>query len=230
MNLTWFGHSAFQLEDGDRALLVDPFMTGNPECEVDPGTVSADVILLTHAHNDHVGDTIAIANRTGATVYATHELANWLSRQGVENVVGANYGGTVTFPGGSAKFVPAWHTSAYQLDDGSFVAPGFAAGFVVRFGGKTIYVAGDTALFLDMQLVGEMGIDIALLPIGGHFTMDAEDAQRAVTLIRPGVVVPCHYNTFPPIEQDPERFKARVESETGSRVIVLDPGDSHEFA
>ncbi len=230
MKVTWLGHSAFQLDDGEHTVLLDPFLTGNPVATTDPATLNPQTILLTHAHNDHVGDTIAIAKRTGATVIATHELANWLGDQGVTNAVGANHGGTVAFPGGTAKFTIAWHTSSYRLNDGSLAAPGVPAGFVIRFGGKAVYAAGDTALFLDMQLIGEEQLDVALLPIGDHYTMGPNDALRAITMLRPGTVIPCHFNTFPPIQQDPEQFQARVESETATRVVVLEPGDSHEFS
>jgi L-ascorbate metabolism protein UlaG (beta-lactamase superfamily) len=229
MKLTWFGHSAFQLDDGEHTVLLDPFISGNPVSDVDSETLSPETILLTHAHNDHVGDTVAIAKRSGATVIATFELANWVSAQGVENTIGGNHGGTISFPGGTAKFTPAWHTSSYTDADGSVVAPGLPAGFVIRFGGKTIYAAGDTALFLDMQLIGEEHPDVAILPVGDHFTMGPDDALRAVTLLRPGTVVPSHYNTFPAIEQDIEKFKQRVEAETASRVVVMQPGESHEF-
>lgn len=230
MRLTWFGHSAFQLDDGEHSVLIDPFLTGNPVANVDPGSLSPDTILLTHAHNDHVGDTVDIARRTGATVIATHEIATWLGQQGIENAVGANFGGTVPFPGGSAKLTPAWHTSSYLLDDGTWAAPGLPAGFVIRFGGQTTYAAGDTAVFLDMQLIAEEQLDVAILPIGDHFTMGPDDALRAITMLRPGVVVPCHYNTFPPIQQDAEQFKRRVEAETATRVVVVTPGDTVDLA
>lgn len=229
MKLTWFGHSAFMLDDGEYTVLLDPYISGNPVSEVDPKTLSPQTILLTHAHNDHVGDTVEIAKRSGATVIATFELANWVASQGVENTIGGNHGGTIEFAGGSAKFTPAWHTSSYTDADGNVVAPGLPAGFIIRFGGKTIYASGDTALFLDMQLIGEQHPDIALLPIGDHFTMGPDDALRAVTLLRPGTVVPSHYNTFPPIKQDAEKFKQRVEAETASRVVVMQPGETHEF-
>jgi L-ascorbate metabolism protein UlaG (beta-lactamase superfamily) len=229
MKLTWFGHSAFMLDDGEHTVLVDPFVSGNPVSDVDPATLSPQTILLTHAHNDHVGDTIEIAKRSGATVIATFELANWVASRGVEHTIGGNHGGTVAFAGGTAKFTPAWHTSSYTDESGNVVAPGLPAGFLIRFAGKTIYAAGDTALFLDMQLIGEAHPDIALLPIGDHFTMGPDDAFRAVTLLRPGTVVPIHYNTFPPIRQDADRFKQRVESETASRVLVMQPGETHEF-
>lgn len=225
MTLTWYGHSAFRLESGDNAVLIDPFISGNSSATVSADTVDGETILLTHAHNDHVGDTVAIAKRTGATVIATAELAGWLGAQGVENAIGANHGGTVGFPGGSTKFVPAWHTSSYSTPDGT-VAPGVPAGHVVRFGGKTIYFAGDTCLFLDMQLIGEEGLDVAVLPIGDHFTMGVKDAARAAGFLKAPTVVPCHYNTFPPIRQDPAAFKEAVESSTHSKVKILKPGAS----
>jgi L-ascorbate metabolism protein UlaG (beta-lactamase superfamily) len=157
-------------------------------------------------------------------------LATWLGWQGVENAVGANHGGTVAFPGGTVKFTPAWHSSSYQPGDGTFVAPSVPAGLVIRFGGMTTYAAGDTALFLDMQLIAEEQLDMAILPIGDHFTMGPDDALRAVAMLRPALVVPCHYNTFPPIEQDPEQFRSRVESETASRVVVMTPGSTSDLS
>ncbi|CAN5846078.1 metal-dependent hydrolase [soil metagenome] len=230
LKLTWFGHSAFLLDDGEHTVLIDPFLSGNPAHQTDPESVSPDTILLTHAHNDHVGDTIDIAKRANSQVIATFELGNWLSMQGVEGATPANHGGTVEFAGGTVKLTPAWHTSSYQLEDGTFVAPGIPAGMVIRFGGKTIYAAGDTALFLDMQLIAEEQLDVALLPIGDHFTMGPDDALRAVSMLRPGIVVPCHYNTFPPIEQPVDTFRSRVESETASRVFVLEPGGVLDLA
>jgi len=225
LTLTWYGHSAFRLHSGDHAVLIDPYISGNPSATVSADTIDADTILLTHAHNDHVGDTVAIAKRNGASVIATAELAGWLGAQGVENAIGANHGGTVQFAGGSTKFVPAWHTSSYSTGEGS-VAPGVPAGHVVRFGGKTIYFAGDTCLFLDMQLIGEEGLDVAVLPIGDHFTMGVKDAARAAGFLKAKTVIPCHYNTFPPIIQDPSSFREAVESTTDSRVEIIEPGAS----
>ncbi len=225
LSLTWYGHSAFRLDSGEHAVLIDPFISGNPSATVSADTVDANTILLTHAHNDHVGDTVDIARRNGATVVATAELAGWLGSQGVENAIGANHGGTVQFAGGSTKFVPAWHTSSYSTDEGT-VAPGVPAGHVVRFGGKTIYFAGDTCLFLDMQLIGEEGLDVAVLPIGDHYTMGVKDAARAAGFLKAKTVVPCHYNTFPPIMQDASTFKDAVESTTESRAVILEPGAS----
>jgi len=230
MNLTWFGHSAFLLDDGSHTVLIDPFLTGNPANTVDPRSLSPDTILLTHAHNDHVGDTIAIAKRANSRVITTFELGEWLLQQGVDGAVPANHGGTVNFPGGTVKLTPAWHTSSYQMEDGAFVAPGLPAGLVIRFGGSTIYAAGDTALFLDMQLIAEEELEVAILPIGDHYTMGPDDALRAVSMLRPGIVVPCHYNTFPAIEQDAEAFRAMVESKTASRVLILKGGKPLDLA
>jgi L-ascorbate metabolism protein UlaG (beta-lactamase superfamily) len=221
--LTYYGHSAFRLDDGEQAVLIDPFISGNPAATVPADDVNAGTILLTHAHNDHVGDTVAIAQRNGSTVIATAELASWLGSQGVEHAVGANHGGTVRFAGGSTKFVPAWHTSSYSTAEG-VVAPGVPAGHVVRFGGKTIYFAGDTCLFLDMQLIGEEGLDLAVLPIGDHFTMGIKDAARAAKLLGAPTVIPCHYNTFPPIRQDDAEFVRLVETQSDAKVLVIAPG------
>lgn len=222
--LHYIGHAAFELSDGEKSVLIDPFISGNPAAVGKPEDFAPGAILLTHAHNDHVGDSVAISKRAGAPVIATFELAGYLSEKGAKTI-GANHGGTVAFDGGTVKFTPAWHTSTYQ-DGGAVVAPGVPAGLIVRFGGSTIYFAGDTCLFGDMRLIGEEGIDVAVLPIGDHFTMGPSDALRAVKLIEPTHVVPCHYNTFPPIKQDAQRFKAMVEDATAARVAVLAPGES----
>ncbi|MGC4190094.1 MAG: metal-dependent hydrolase [Thermomicrobiales bacterium] len=228
MKLTYIGHSAFMLQADGKTILIDPFVTGNPAATIKADDLTADAILLTHAHNDHVGDTVPIATRTGATVIGTFEIATWIGTQGVEHVSPANHGGTIAFPGGTVKFVPAWHTSSYESADGT-VAPGVPAGLVVRFGGKTIYFAGDTCLFLDMQLIAEENLDVAVLPIGDCFTMGPKDAARAAGILRAGTVIPCHYNTFPAIQQDANAFKESVESQTASRVLPLAPGESAEL-
>lgn len=225
LTITYLGHAAFHLEADNTSVLIDPFITGNPSATVKAHDLAADTIILTHAHNDHVGDTIAIAARTGATVIATFELGTWLGQQGVQNTVPANHGGTVQFNGGSVKFTPAWHTSSFETDDG-FVAAGLPAGLVVRFGGRTTYFAGDTCLFLDMQLIADEGLDVAVLPIGDHFTMGPKDALRAVEMLRAPTIIPSHYNTFPPIEQDVQQFRGDVERSTSSTVIPLAPGES----
>ncbi len=228
MKLTYIGHSAFALDDGDPAqqVLIDPFITGNPAATAKADDLTPATILLTHAHDDHVGDTVEIGRRTGAKVIATFEIGTWLEGQGL-NAHPANHGGTVAFPGGTVKLTPAWHTSSYGPD---FAVPGVPAGLIVRYGGKTMYFAGDTCLFGDMRLIGEAGLDLAVLPIGDNFTMGIDDAARAVDFLgSPKTVIPCHYNTFPPIEQDAGAFKAKVESTTTSRVRILAPGDSMEL-
>jgi L-ascorbate metabolism protein UlaG (beta-lactamase superfamily) len=226
--LTYLGHSAFLLEADGKTVAVDPFLTGNPAATVGEGEIHPQTILLTHAHNDHVGDTVAIAKRTGAQVICTYELSRYLGDQGVENATGGNHGGTIAFDGGTAKFVPAWHTSSYH-DGERFVAAGVPAGFVVRFGGKTIYFAGDTCLFGDMQLIGDEGLDVAVIPIGDHFTMGPKDAVRAATFLRAKTVIPCHYDTFPPIAQDAAAFAAAVKAATESTVVALKPGEKVEI-
>lgn len=228
LKISYLGHSAFALESDGNTVLIDPFLNGNELTSAKPEDFSPSTIILTHAHNDHVGDTLDIATRSGATVIGTFELITWLMSQGVENGVPANHGGTVEFDGGSTKLTPAWHTSSYQTDKG-FVAAGLPAGHVVRFGGKTIYFAGDTCLFLDMQLIADEELDIAVLPIGDNFTMGPRDAVKAATLLRAGTIIPCHYNTFPPIRQNPHAFKTEVESTTASKVAVLAPDESLDF-
>lgn len=226
VQLTFLGHSAFALESDGTQVLIDPFISGNPACSYSPDDFSPSTILITHAHNDHVGDTVEIAKRSGATVITVVELADYLEQQGI-SVIAGNHGGTIAFEGGTVKLVPAWHSSAYTLHDGSVVAPGVPAGLVVRFGGQTIYFAGDTCLFSDMKLIGEEGIDIAVLPIGDLFTMGPDDAVRAVKFIDPKTVIPCHCNTFEQIEQDRTAFKQRVDSETNATAVIVNPGDSY---
>lgn len=227
--LTYIGHSAFLLEDGDgHVVAVDPFITGNPVATITAAEVKPTTILLTHAHNDHVGDTVDLVKTHGAGVICTVEFGDWLDMQGIAGVVGSNHGGTVAFPGGTVKFTQAWHSSSYH-DGEKQVATGVPAGLVVRFGETTFYFAGDTALFGDMRLIGDEGIDVAILPIGDHFTMGPDDAARAAEFVGAKTVIPCHYNTFPPIRQDPEAFRARVaERAPEATVVVLAPGESFE--
>ena len=221
MELRFLGHAAFSLSDGDTTVLVDPFLTGNPKAAASAGELDATTILVSHGHGDHLGDTVAIAKRTGAPVVAVVELANEIGGEGVE-VRDPNLGGTVTFDWGSVKLVPAWHTST--TPNGT---PSIACGLLIDFKGTTIYHLGDTCLFSDLQLVGRgREIDVALVPIGGHYTMDRHDAVEAARLIGAKIVVPMHYGTFPPIETDAQAYKADVESQTSSKVVVLAPGES----
>jgi L-ascorbate metabolism protein UlaG (beta-lactamase superfamily) len=223
MEIRYLGHAAFELTHDDTTLLIDPFLTGNPKATVQAGDLNPDVILLTHGHGDHYGDTVDIAKRTGAPVVAIVELAGEIAEQGVETF-DPNLGGTVKFDWGWVKLVPAWHTST--TPNGTVNTP---AGLVINLGGKTIYHLGDTCLFSDMQLVAKRGnpIDAALMCIGGHYTMDRWDAVEAANLIGARQVIPCHYDTFPPIETDAQAFKADVEAATSSEVVVLAPGETH---
>ena len=221
MELRFLGHAAFALSDGGTTVLVDPFLTGNPRAAASAGELDATTILLTHGHGDHLGDTVAIAQRTGATVVAIVELANEIGAAGVE-VRDPNLGGTETFDWGTVKLVPAWHTAVSP--SGTAHTP---AGLLIELAGTTIYHVGDTCLFSDLQLVGRgREIDVALVPIGGHYTMDRHDAVEAVKLIGAKTVIPIHYDTFPPIETDAAAFKADVEAQTSSSVVVLAPGES----
>jgi len=219
--LTYLGHSAFSVACSKGIVLIDPFLTGNPRAAITAERAEADVILVTHAHGDHLGDAIPIAKRTGARIVATFELANHCASQGAK-IADPHFGGTVRLPMGRVKLFPAVHSSS--IDEG--LCQGQAASFLLEADGARIYHAGDTALFGDMRLVGEEGIDVALLPIGGHYTMDIEDAVKAVKLLRPVTVVPMHYNTFPLIEADPLEFKRLVERETRSECEILKPGES----
>jgi L-ascorbate metabolism protein UlaG (beta-lactamase superfamily) len=222
MELRFLGQSAFALRDGATTVLIDPFLTGNPRAAAAHDEVDAQVILLSHGHADHLGDTVAIAKRTGATVITVPELASELAADGVANVIDANLGGTVRFDGGSVKLVPAWHTAVTAKG-----TPHIAAGLIVELGGTTVYHLGDTCLFSDLQLVRrDRAIDVALVPIGGHYTMDRHDAVEAVRLVGPRTVIPMHYDTFPLIETDADAFKVDVEALTESRCVVLAPGEA----
>jgi len=222
MDIRFLGHAAFQLTDGTSTVLIDPFLTGNPRAAVTADELDATTILVSHGHGDHLGDTVDIARRTGATVVAIVETAGEIGSNGVADVRDPNLGGTVRFDWGSVKLVPAWHTAT--TPSGTAATP---AGLLVEFGGRTIYHLGDTCLFSDLQLVGRgRTIDVALVPIGGHYTMDRFDAVEAARLIGATTVVPIHYDTFPPIVTDAQAFKADVEAQTSSKVVVLAPGET----
>lgn len=223
--LRFLGHSCFELTDGDHFVLIDPFLgPHNPQAPIEADAAEPTHILLTHGHVDHLGATVEIAKRTGAEVVAIVELAKWLGDQGVEAVHNPNLGGTVEFEWGSVKLVQALHTNT--LPDGTAI--GVPAGLIIRFAGKVIYHLGDTCLFGDLELIAKRNgpLDVALVPIGGHYTMDREDAAYACELMRAATVVPCHYNTFPPIETDAEAFKADVEASGASKVRVMAPGET----
>ena len=237
MEIHYHGHSCFELEEGASRVLIDPFLKpNNPAAVATADDVDPTQILITHGHADHIADAVAVAKRTGAGVAAIVEIANWLEARGVENVSDPNLGGTVAFDGGWAKLVQAFHTSTMP---GSAEAPfsaehgvpvGQAAGWVVHLGGTTVYHAGDTCLFSDIRLIAERTpIDVALLPIGGHYTMDRHDAAVAAEMTSAATVIPMHYDTFPPIETDAEAFKSEVESSTSAEVAVLKAGESHSI-
>ncbi len=227
VKLTWYGHATLGLEVDGYKILVDPFFTGNPAASTTADAVKADFILVSHGHGDHVGDTVAIAKRTGALVIANFEITNWLQQQGVEKVHPQHIGGGYHHPFGYLKLTFAIHGSG--LPDGSY--GGNPAGFLLTTkDGKKIYMAQDTGLFGDMKLIGDEGIDLAVLPIGDNFTMGPEDALRAVKLLRSKHVIPIHYNTWPLIAQDPHAWARRVEAETEAKVHVLKPGDTFELA
>jgi len=219
---TWYGHATLGLTVGEHKLLVDPFFTGNPVAPITADEALADFILVTHGHGDHVGDAQAIAKRNNALIISNFEIAGWFAEQGLESHA-QHLGGGFHHPFGYLKLTLALHGSA--LPDGGY--GGNPAGLLLTTpDGKKIYMAGDTGLFGDMQLIGDEGIDLAVIPIGDNYTMGPDDALRAVKLLRPKQVVPIHYNTWPLIEQDPHAWKARVEAETSAKVVVLKPGES----
>ncbi|MGD2023221.1 MAG: metal-dependent hydrolase [Desulfobacterales bacterium] len=222
LTITWYSHACFLIETDKARLLVDPFITDNPLSPVKADEMQVNFILVSHGHGDHVGDTVSIAKQTGAMVISNYEIQNWIVSQGVENVHPLHIGGGYDFPWGRVKLTIAQHGSA--LPDGSY--GGNPCGFLFYIDGKKIYHACDTGLFYDMKLIGEEGIDLAILPIGDNFTMGPDDALRAVKLIEPKQVVPIHYDTFDVIKQDPHAWAARVEKETSSKVKVMTPGES----
>ena len=216
LDITFLGHSGFLLSDGSHDLAIDPFLTGNPVATLDAADVKVDSIVVTHGHADHLGDTVAIATRCGATVFGAFELCeHYLEGEGVKNTEPMNPGGQVKTSFGSVALTQAFHSSSYE---GRYL--GMPCGAVIRMGGATVYHCGDTGLFSDMKLIGEIyRPDIAMIPIGDRFTMGPAHASRAAELIGADIAIPIHYNTWPPIEQDPADFKP-----LGIEVRVLEPG------
>lgn len=226
MYVSFHGHAVVKIKTGEYTILIDPFITGNELTDLIAENEKPDVILLTHGHNDHVGDTVAIAKANDTLVIAPFELADYLSWQGVKTH-GMHIGGAKQFEFGKVKFTQAFHGSSYVTENQEIIYTGMPAGILFMAEGKTVYHAGDTALFGDMKLIGERHpIDLALLPIGDNYTMGIEDAAYAVELLNPKAVVPIHFNTFPPIEQNPMDFKELVKT---TPVHILNAGDGVEL-
>lgn len=219
VTIRWLGHSAYSFDIDGHKLLIDPFVSGNPVAKALAEDLDAEVILLTHAHGDHVGDSVEIAKRCGALVVCNFEMGDWYVAHGVQKVFQGNPGGSFSNDWMSAKWTVAHHSSSFP--DGAY--GGQPNGFVIRGGGATIYHAGDTCLFGDMKLIGDEGLDLALLPIGDVFTMGVDDSIRAIGFLNPKLASPMHYDTFPPIEQDAAAWAARVENETSAGAVVLEP-------
>ena len=226
IKLIWYGHATLELEIGKHHILVDPYFSGNPAAPVNADGIQADYILITHGHGDHVGDAVPIAKRTGALVVSNAEICNWLKGKGLKTHA-QHLGGGYNHPFGYLKLTMALHGSA--LPDGSY--GGNPAGLLLTVStGEKIYLAGDTGLFGDMRLIGEEGIDLAVLPIGDNYTMGPADALRAVKLLQPKHVIPIHFSTFDVIRQDAAAWARKVEAQTDTRVHLLKPGESYQLA
>jgi len=225
VKLTWYSHACFLIESGQTRLLIDPFLNDNPLSTLKADAIETDYILVSHGHGDHIGDTVEIAKRTGATVVSNYEIQTWLVNQGIENTHPQHIGGGFDYPWGRVKLTIAQHGSA--LPDGSY--GGNPCGFLLYLENKKIYHACDTGLFYDMKLIGEEGIDLAILPIGDNFTMGPDDSLRAVKLIEPKRVIPIHYDTFDIIKQDPHAWSERVQKETSAKATVMNPGETLEI-
>lgn len=221
MKLTYHGHSVVAIDLNDRTkLLFDPFITGNPLTDLVAEEVTADYLFVTHGHSDHIGDMVSIAKRCQATIVSMVEVCHFAKTHGVTKTNGMNLGGQFNFPFGAVKMVPALHSSGLEID-GQTLYLGQAGGFVLQAEGKTIYHAGDTALFSDLALIGaEFTIDVAFLPIGDNFTMGPSDALKAAALLRANTVIPIHYNTFPVIKQNPEEFRSMLPIGVGKVLAV----------
>lgn len=223
LELIWLGHGGWWLKTAQHEVVLDPFLSASPVAPFPPEELSADFILVSHGHFDHVADVASIAKRCQSTVVGCFEVAEWFRTQhAIEKTIGMNIGGGITLPFGHIKMTPAWHSS--QLPDGSY--GGQAAGYLVTIDSTRIYFACDTSLFGEMEWIGRAGIDVAVLPIGDQFTMGPDDSLEAIRRIRPKRALPAHYNTWPPIAQDAQAWADRVRAETEAEPIVLQPGGS----
>jgi len=229
MKITWLGHAAFLLE-GSTKVLIDPFITGNPLSPVKPDELKIDYIVVTHGHGDHLGDAVDIAKKNDAPVICIHELSRFLAKKDVETI-GMNIGGTVRTGNLSVTMVPAWHSADIEDEEGNIISAGMSAGVVISMDNVKVYHTGDTDVFLDMQLIGEMhSPDIMLVPIGDVYTTGIVGAVKAIELVKPKIAIPMHYNTFPLIEKDPKDFKRAVEAKgLDVEVVILKPGESFEI-
>lgn len=227
ITVKWYGHGTYGLDIGEHKIIVDPFFApDNPVAPVTADEVEADFILQTHGHGDHIADTVALASRTGALVISNFEICNWINAQGYDNTHGMNIGGGFQFDFGRAEMTLALHSSG--LPDGAY--GGNPGGFLVSAEGKWLYFAGDTAVFSDMKLIGEVGLDLAVLPIGDNFTMNAQSSLRAIEFLQPEVVIPGHYDTWPIVAQDASAWEEAVRAETDAQPVVLSVGDSYTLS
>jgi L-ascorbate metabolism protein UlaG (beta-lactamase superfamily) len=222
VKITYHGHSCFNIQTAAANLLIDPFLTGNGMADISADQAQADYILVSHAHGDHMGDTVPIAKRTGATVITNYEIANYLEKKGVK-AHGMHIGGSYQFPFGRVKLTIAHHGSSFE-DSGMYA--GNPCGFLLWLEDKVLYHAGDTALFYDMTLIGDAGLDVAMLPIGDNFTMGPDDAIRAVEFLHPKTTILMHYNTFPVIKQDAQAVAQTISARTSAKPVVLKPGET----
>ena len=229
MTVKFHGHAVLSFNNNDTDVIIDPFINGNDLTDLTVENIKADYIILTHGHNDHVGDTIEIAKNNNATVIAPVELAAYVEAQGVKNTVGMNVGGEGEYDFGKVKFVHAFHTSSYTDGEGVTHYTGEPMGLILTINNKKVYVTGDTGLFGDMEIIAKRNgpIDVCFIPIGDHFTMGIDDAVYAINeLIKPTIAVPVHFDTFPPIKQDPEEFKNKV----NTVCQVLKPGEAVQYS
>lgn len=227
MQLTWHGHNTWLLQIGDARIVIDPFFNDSPAAKLKADEVEANYILISHGHFDHISDAVSIAKRTGATVLTNFEISNHLAEQGVarDHAVGMNHGGGYDLPFGRVEYTIAHHSSSFP--DGSYA--GNPGGWVIAAEDKRLYFACDTAAFLEMKLIGGGGLDLAVVPIGDLFTMGPAASLEAIKLLAPKKVLPCHYNTWPPIQQDAASWAESVKRHTNAEPVVLSPGQSLEI-